>query len=111
MSDLATRTCTPCTGAMPAMDASAAAQAVAGLPGWTLAADGHAMTRRWEFKGFARAVQMANLAAWLGENQGHHPDVRFGWGYCEVTFTTHAAGGLTENDLICAARLNAITAR
>ena len=63
MSDLATRTCTPCTGAMPVMDASAAAKAVAALPGWTLAADGRAMTRRWEFKGFARAVQMANLAA------------------------------------------------
>ncbi len=52
---------------------------------------------------------MANLAAWLGDRQGHHPDIRFGWGYCEVAFTTHAAGGLTENDLICAARLNAIT--
>lgn len=52
---------------------------------------------------------MVNLAAWLGGTQGHHPDVRFGRGYCEVTFITHAAGGLTENDLICAARLNAIS--
>lgn len=109
MSDLATRTCIPCTSDMPSMDADTAAKVVATLPGWTLAADGGALTRRWEFKGFARAVQMANLAAWLGETQGHHPDVRFGWGYCEVTFTTHAAGGLTENDLICAARLNVIT--
>jgi 4a-hydroxytetrahydrobiopterin dehydratase len=109
MSDLATRTCTPCTGAVSPMDLGAAEKAVAALSGWTLAADGRAVTRRWEFKGFARAVQMANLAAWLGENQGHHPEVRFGWGYCEVTFTTHAANGLTENDLICAARLNAIT--
>lgn len=109
MSDLASRTCIPCTGTISAMDTHTAEEVVAALPGWTLAADGRALTRRWEFKGFARAVQMANLAAWLGETQGHHPDVRFGWGYCEVTFTTHAAGGLTENDLICAARLNAIT--
>ena len=61
-----------------------------------------------EVKGFARAVQLANVAAWLGERQGHHPDVRFGWGYCEVAFTTHAAGGPTRNDLICAARLDAL---
>lgn len=109
MSDLATRTCIPCTGAMSPIEADTAKKAVAALPGWTLTNDARAVTRRWEFKGFAQAVQMANLAAWLGENQAHHPDVRFGWGYCEVTFTTHAAHGLTENDLICAARLNAIT--
>ena len=54
----------------------------------------------------ARAVQAANVAAWLGEREGHHPDVRFGWGYCEVSFTTHEAGGLTDNDLICAAKLS-----
>ena len=94
---------------MPSLDANVAEKAVAALPGWTLAVDGRTLTRRWEFKGFARAMQMANLAAWLGETQGHHPDVRFGRGYCEVTFITHAAGGLTENDLICAARLNAIS--
>jgi len=42
--------------------------------------------------------------------RGHHPDIRLGWGYCEVAFTTHAAAGLTDNDLICAAKLNAILA-
>ena len=94
---------------MPSLDANVAEKALATLPGWTLAAHGRALTRRWEFKGFARAVQMVNLAAWLGGTQGHHPDVRFGRGYCEVTFITHTAGGLTENDLICAARLNAIS--
>lgn len=55
------------------------------------------------------AVQMANLVAWLGENQEHHPDAPIGWGHCEVTFTTQAADGLTKNDLICAAWLNVIT--
>ncbi|MBV0891746.1 4a-hydroxytetrahydrobiopterin dehydratase [Paracoccus sp. Z118] len=92
------------------MGRAEAEAALAGLEGWALSPDAAAISRRWEVKGFARAVQMANLAAWLGERQGHHPDIRFGWGYCEVTFTTHAAGGLTENDLICAAKLNAIDA-
>lgn len=109
-SDLAARHCVPCTGATPPMDRARAEKAVAALDGWALSGDATTITRRWQVKGFARAVQMANVAAWLGERQGHHPDVRFGWGYCEVAFTTHAAGGLTDNDLICAARLNALTA-
>ena len=80
------------------------------LTDWTLSDDGTAITRRFTFKGFAKAVEMANLAAWLGNKQGHHPDIAFGWGYCTVTFTTHEAGGLTDNDFICAARLDALVA-
>lgn len=84
--------------------------AVADLDDWHLSADGRAITRRFAFKGFSRAVEMANLAAWLGNRQGHHPDVAFGWGYCAVTFTTHDAGGVTQADLSCAARLDALMA-
>ena len=80
------------------------------LKGWSLSDDGRAITRRFDFKGFAKAVEMANLAAWLGNRQSHHPDVRFGWGYCEVAFTTHDAGGLTDADFACAARLNELVA-
>lgn len=80
------------------------------LTDWALSDDATAITRRFTFKGFAKAVEMANLAAWLGNKQGHHPDIAFGWGYCTVTFTTHEAGGLTDNDFICAARLDALVA-
>lgn len=92
---------------MPGDDAR---QMLAQLDGWNLSDDGTTIRRRFEFKGFAKAVEMANLAAWLGNKQGHHPDIAFGWGYCEVVFTTHEAGGLTENDFICAARLDALVA-
>ena len=78
------------------------------LDGWRLSPDGQAITRRFAFKGFARAVEMANLAAWLGNKRGHHPDVAFGWGYCQVTFTTHDAGGLTDADFTAAAHLDAL---
>lgn len=54
--------------------------------------------RRLAFRGFAKPVYHANLAAWLGDSENHHPDIRFGWGYCEVEFTSHDAGGLTERD-------------
>ena len=52
---------------------------------------------------------MANLIAWLGERQGHHPDIAFGWGYCSVSFTTHEIDGLSNNDFVCAAKLDQIT--
>lgn len=108
--DLADRTCLPCQGGTAAMEAEEARRMMAQLTDWTLSSDGTAITRRFTFKGFAKAVEMANLAAWLGNKQGHHPDIAFGWGYCAVTFNTHEAGGLTENDFICAARLDALVA-
>lgn len=108
--DLASKDCEPCSGGVSPMSGDEAREKLAQLNGWKLSDDGTTMRRRFEFKGFAKAVEMANLAAWLGNKQGHHPDITFGWGYCEVAFTTHEAGGLTENDFICAARLDALVA-
>lgn len=108
--DLADKDCQPCKGGVAPYGADEAREMTARLDGWTLSDKSDAISRRFEFKGFLRAVEMANLAAWLGNKQGHHPDIAFGWGYCTVTFTTHEAGGLTENDFICAARLDALTA-
>jgi 4a-hydroxytetrahydrobiopterin dehydratase len=105
--DLSNRDCVPCRGE-GAVIADPAALMTSLHPDWRL--DGLRLVRRFTFKNFAKAVQMANLAAWLGEKTGHHPDVGFGWGWCEVAFTSHELGGLSENDFICAARLDAITA-
>lgn len=104
--DLTSRECGPCRG--EGAIAGDAANLMTGLHAdWQL--QGTRLLRRYMVKEFARAVQMANLAAWLGERLGHHPDVAFGWGWCEVAFTSHELGGLTENDFIAAARLDAIT--
>ncbi len=109
--DLRDRTCQPCEGGTPPLDAEAGARLLGDLHAdWRLDAGAGALTRRFEFKGFAKAVQLANLAAWHGDKQGHHPDVAFGWGYCTITYTTHAIGGLSENDFICAAKLDALVA-
>ena len=109
-SDLASRTCVPCQGGTPPLPAERAAALLADLDGWMLSEDGTTITRRLIFKGFAKPLQAANVAAWAGDREGHHPDIRFGWGYCEVSYTTHEAGGLTENDFICAAKLDRILA-
>ncbi|MFN3275808.1 MAG: 4a-hydroxytetrahydrobiopterin dehydratase [Paracoccus sp. (in: a-proteobacteria)] len=105
--DLSQRTC---QGKAPPCGPDEIRAMMAQLTGWQLSGASDRLTRRFEFKGFARAVEMANLAAWLGNKQGHHPDIAFGWGYCTVTFTTHDAGGLTVNDFICASRLDALVA-
>lgn len=87
-----------------------ARRALAALEGWALSGDGTAITRRWQVKGFAAAMRLANVVAWQAEARNHHPDLRLGWGYCEVTFTTHDAGGLTQADLDAAAALEALVA-
>lgn len=108
--DLSQKDCVPCQGGVAPCSGDQARAMMEQLDGWTLSDDATIIRRRFTFKGFAKAVEMANLAAWLGNKQGHHPDIAFGWGYCEVAFTTHEAGGLTENDFICAARLDALLA-
>ena len=108
--DLSQKDCVPCQGGVAPYSGDQARAMMGQLDGWTLSDDATTIRRRFTFKGFAKAVEMANLAAWLGNKQGHHPDIAFGWGYCEVAFTTHEAGGLTENDFICAARLDALVA-
>jgi len=109
--DLSDKTCAPCQGGIAAMTEAEVADMLPKLhTDWAYDATAKTLTRAFAFKGFAKATQMANLCAWLGDKQGHHPDIAFGWGYCRVTFTTHEINGLSENDFICAARLDALVA-
>ncbi len=105
--DLADKSCEPCQGGIAPLTADQVQALQAELDeGWVISDAGTSLTRRLKFKGFAKAVYHANLAAFLADQEGHHPDIAFGWGYCAVTFTTHEAGGLTENDFICAAKFD-----
>lgn len=105
--DLSSKTCEPCQGGIAALTAEQCNTLMDGLhEDWTLGESPRSLTRNFAFKGFAKAVYTANLAAWLADKEGHHPDVSFGWGYCTVLFTTHDIGGLSENDFICAAKLD-----
>ena len=101
--------CKPCNGEVPPLSPGNVADFLVKLDDeWAVAADGKSIIRRFKFKGFAKAVQMANLCAWLADREGHHPDIAFGWGYCQVTLTTHDIDGLSENDFIWATRLDAL---
>jgi pterin-4a-carbinolamine dehydratase len=87
----------------PARLDAAAAQALAtSLPGWAIAADGKSISRRFRFADFEATMSFVNRLAGVANAQDHHPDLKLGYNYCEVLFTTHDADGLTELDAICA---------
>jgi 4a-hydroxytetrahydrobiopterin dehydratase len=99
-----------CDANTPLLSEADLTAAMRELPEWQVSEDGMSIARRVSVKGFAKAVYLANLASFLADRAGHHPDVSFGWGYCELRFTTHEAGGLTEGDVICAAKFDAALA-
>ncbi len=105
---LADKHCVPCEGGTEPLSAARAGQLLAQVPGWQLAADGQSIRREFSFKGFYKTMAFINAMAWIANQEGHHPDFSAGFNYCHVTFTTHAIGGLSENDFICAARVNAL---
>lgn len=82
------------------LDAASVQALVAAMPGWALAADGKSISRRFKFADFAATMAYVNRIAAVANRHDHHPDLRVGYDYCEVLFTTHDAGGLTELDAL-----------
>lgn len=105
---LSQRRCVPCEGGLAPLEHERAQALLAQLPGWALTDDGRSLVRRFEFKGFYKTMAFINAMAWIANSENHHPDFEAGYNYCLVHFTTHAIGGLSENDFICAARVNAL---
>lgn len=106
--DLTDRHCVPCEGGVDAFNADRANEMLASIPGWELASDGKSIHKRFEFKGFYRTMAFINAMAWIANRENHHPDFSAGYNFCDVTFTTHAIDGLSENDFICAAKVSAL---
>lgn len=108
MSDLTSKSCAACEGWVPPLTEQDIETLKAKLdPAWEIAPDGKSLCRKYSFKGFAKATYLANLAAFISDKEGHHADIAFGWGYCTITYTSHEMGRLSENDFICAAKLDA----
>ncbi|MBK7903521.1 MAG: 4a-hydroxytetrahydrobiopterin dehydratase [Proteobacteria bacterium] len=76
--------------------------ALTSLPGWALAADGKSISRRFRFADFEATMTYVNRLAAVANRHDHHPDLKVGYNYCEVLFTTHDVGGMTELDATCA---------
>jgi len=100
--------CKPCEGGVCPLDEPISARHLEQLPGWKLTGDKKGIKRRLKFKDFSATISFINAMAYMSEQQGHHPDFSAGYNYCEVSYTTHAIGGLSENDFICAAKINSL---
>ncbi|MBV8854529.1 MAG: 4a-hydroxytetrahydrobiopterin dehydratase [Sinobacteraceae bacterium] len=105
---LAARKCKPCEGGAAPLERTAAQQLLGQLQGWELAADARSISRRFTFRDFYRTMSFVNAIAHLANIEDHHPDLEVGYNYCRVRYTTHAVKGLSENDFICAARIDLI---
>ncbi len=104
--DLAAKHCTPCEGGTPPLSPDEAAARLALLPGWELS-DG-SIARRFEFKNYYQTMAFVNAIAWIAHREDHHPDLEVSYRYCRVRYSTHAVGGLSDNDFISAAKVEAL---
>jgi 4a-hydroxytetrahydrobiopterin dehydratase len=105
---LTERKCLPCEGGTEPLGRDRVSELLPQVPGWQVDDDGKKIFRRFEFKGFYKTMAFINAMAWVANQEGHHPDFEAGYNFCLVNFTTHAIDGLSENDFICAAKLNAL---
>src|ERR1700751_2867620 len=109
MSELAARKCTPCEGGPPPLSPAQAEALLAQVSGaWGLSDNAHAIRREFGFRDFYRTMSFVNALAHVAKIEDHHPDLEIGYNYCRVTSTTHAIRGLSENDFVCAAKIDLI---
>lgn len=110
MTELHKIRCVGCEGGIPALNEAEITPLLSQIPGWTVSKDGKKLTRRYTFKGFYKTMAFVNAVAWIANQENHHPDLEVGYNYCVINYTTHAVNGLTQNDFICAAKINQLEA-
>ena len=105
MADLAERECVPCRGGVPPLTGEQIKPLAEQLDGWQVV-DEHHLQKLYKFKGFRDTLDFVNRVGELAEQQGHHPDICFGWGKADITILTHKIDGLTESDFVLAAKID-----
>jgi len=104
--DLAKSRCKPCEGGVSPLSADEIAKLLKQLKGWELM--NGVIAKTYAFKNYYQAMAFVNAAAWISHREDHHPDIVVGYNQCRVSYVTHAINGLSENDFICAAKLDAL---
>jgi len=107
--DLRKKDCKPCHGGIPPLSSDESQRLLSTLTGWTLTQDGKAIERKWIAKDFKAALQFLQRIGEVAEQQDHHPDLHLtGYRNVAVSLSTHAIKGLSENDFIVAAKIDAL---
>ncbi len=109
MSDLLNKKCKPCEGGVSALDISEIHKYQKKIDGWEVLKNKknvYFLEKNFNFKNYLESQSFVNEVGKISEDEGHHPDIAFGWGYVKITITTHAIEGLSENDFILAAKID-----
>jgi 4a-hydroxytetrahydrobiopterin dehydratase len=104
--DLAKARCVPCEGGVSPLKTEEVASLLKQLEGWELA--GGVIAKTYTFKNYYQTMAFVNASAWISHREDHHPDLVVAYNKCRVEYSTHAIGGLSENDFICAAKTDAL---
>ena len=105
-STLAAKKCKPCAAGSPALQQAQIDSLLAQLDSWTL--QGQVMGKTLTFSNFYQTMSFVNAVAWISNQEDHHPELTISYNKCKVEYTTHSVGGLSENDFICAAKVDAL---
>lgn len=104
--DLAYRKCKPCEGGVSPLTPEEIGRLLKELKGWEFA--NGVISKTYAFKNYYQTMAFVNASAWISHREDHHPDLTVGYSSCRVEYSTHAIGGLSENDFICAAKLDTL---
>ena len=111
MSDISKKKCVPCEGKTVTFDISEIHKYQKKVDGWDIIKNKKNiffLEKNFKFKNFKDSQDFINIIGKISEEEGHHPDITFGWGYAKIIITTHAIEGLSENDFILAAKIDKI---
>lgn len=103
---LNTKSCKPCAAGTPPMQQAAIEHMLEALKGWELT--GKAIAKTFHFRNYYETMAFVNATAWLSHREDHHPDLEVGYNQCRIRYSTHSVGGLSENDFICAAKIDSL---
>jgi 4a-hydroxytetrahydrobiopterin dehydratase len=107
--ELKEQRCVPCEGGIAPHSLQESKEMMRQLHAdWQLSADGTKIRREYRFKNFHRTMSFVNAVAHIANTEDHHPDLEVGYGNCNITYSTHAIKGLSDNDFICAAKIDAL---
>jgi 4a-hydroxytetrahydrobiopterin dehydratase len=107
MNTLITKKCTACSSETPILDEASIKKYLASIHSdWQLNAEQTTIKRIFNFKNYGQVMAFTNSVAFLAFKEGHHPDMEISYNRCVVNFTTHAIKALSENDFICAAKVD-----
>jgi 4a-hydroxytetrahydrobiopterin dehydratase len=106
LSDLKKKHCAACKPGTPPVDDAKVRVVLRELPGWELA--DKQISKTYKFANYYETLAFVNATAWISHHEDHHPDLEVGYNKCKVRYTTHSIGGISENDLICAAKVDGL---